>query len=166
MFYFTYTAGMKVFNILHMYHLYGVLVALLTMFTAIWSRNMNEELDADYSNLSVSNVDIPPNYNIILSNAQGQVCALDFNGPELKFSGDAEQGAQVFIDWVAGVFKNRLQQERRQERERCIKAAEESRVVNIIWYPKGHVISANKVNEIYEFQLNRTLDKLKELPDE
>ena len=101
-----------------------------------------------------------------MSNPQGQVGELDFNGPELKFRGNVEASAEVFMDWLAECFKTRLQQERHQERERCIKAVENSRVVNIIWYPKDCVVSANKVNEIYEFQLNRTLDKLKELPDD
>jgi len=126
---------------------------------------MNEELDTDYGNLKFSNT-LKPNYSITMSNSGGLVGELDFNGPELKFRGNADESAERFINWVAEIFKIRLQEERRQERERCIKAAENSRVVNIIWYPKDYMVSANKVNEIYEFQLKRTLDTLKELPDD
>jgi hypothetical protein len=129
---------------------------------------MSEELDTNYYNLNLkfAEVNLKPSYNITMSNNAGQVGELDFNGPELKFRGKAEESAQVFMDWLAECFKGRLQEERRQERERCIKAAEESRVVDIFWYPKDCVVSANKVNEIYEFQLDRTLDALKELSDD
>jgi hypothetical protein len=150
-----------------MYHSFGVQAVSSTTFTTTWSTNMNEELDADYGSLKkFAEVSLNPNYNISLSNPQGWVGELDFNGPELKFRGNVEASAEIFLDWVAECFKSRLQQERRQERERCLKAVEQSRVVNIIWYPKDCVVSANKVNEIYEFQLNRTLDKLKELTDD
>lgn len=86
---------------------------------------MTEELDIDYGSLTVGEANLKPKYNIIMSNNAGQVCALDFNGPELKFTGNAEEGAKVFIDWVAEVFKERLEQERRQERERCIQMLKE-----------------------------------------
>jgi len=57
--------------------------------------------------------DIKPNYNIKFHNGSNTVGTLDFNGPELVFTGDAEQSAKVFIDWVARTFSGRLEAERR-----------------------------------------------------
>ena len=64
--------------------------------------------------LSVAN--IKPNYNITFHrngqyNEESRVGTLDFNGPELKFTGDAEASAKVFIDWIAQAFKGRLEEE-------------------------------------------------------
>jgi len=65
--------------------------------------------------LSIGN--IKPNYNITFyRNSDGPglgqaVGTLDFNGPELKFTGDAEESAKVFIDWIATAFKGRLEEE-------------------------------------------------------
>jgi len=65
--------------------------------------------------LSIGN--IKPNYNITFHrNSAGNllgdpVGSLDFNGPELKFTGDAEESAKVFIDWIAQAFKGRLEEE-------------------------------------------------------
>jgi hypothetical protein len=64
---------------------------------------------------------IKPNYNITFHRvtANGfatgdRVGSLDFNGPELKFEGDAEESAKVFIDWIAHTFKGRLEEEYRR----------------------------------------------------
>ena len=60
---------------------------------------------------------IKPNYNITFHrnserNSLGDpVGTLDFNGPELKFTGDAEESAKVFIEWIARAFKGRLDEE-------------------------------------------------------
>jgi hypothetical protein len=40
-----------------------------------------------------------------------KVGSLDFNGPGLRFEGDAEESAKVFIDWIATTFKGRLEEE-------------------------------------------------------
>jgi hypothetical protein len=85
---------------------------------------MPEELHTDYGSLKIMDT-LNPNYNIIMSNSGGLVGELDFNGPELKFRGKADESAKIFIDWVAEVFKERLEQERRQERERCIQMSKE-----------------------------------------
>ena len=37
---------------------------------------------------------------------------LDFNGPEMKFSGDIDESAKLFLEFVATSFKARLEQER------------------------------------------------------
>jgi hypothetical protein len=61
--------------------------------------------------LSVFN--IKPNYNISFHNNGKEVGKLDFNGPALVFTGDAEESAKVFIDWVAKSFHGRLEEERK-----------------------------------------------------
>jgi hypothetical protein len=70
--------------------------------------------------------DIKPDYNISFhNNSEGgtgkEVGKLDFNGPALVFTGDAEESAKVFIDWVARNFAGRLEDERKAEREACAK---------------------------------------------
>lgn len=121
---------------------------------------MTEQLPPDYGSLLVNTNNIP-NYNMTFSNADGkEVGKLDFNGDTMKFSGNAEQSAQVFFDWIAESFASRLLQERKKEYDRCVKLVERSRVVQFVWYPKGYSIGANKIGEIYEFQHNRTLKEL------
>jgi hypothetical protein len=62
---------------------------------------------------------IKPNYNIAFHNNGQEVGKLDFNGPALVFTGDAEESAKVFIDWIARSFAGRLEEERKAEREAC-----------------------------------------------
>ena len=61
--------------------------------------------------LSVSN--FKPNYNIAFHNNGQEIGKLDFNGPALVFTGDAEESAKVFIDWIARSFYGRLEKERK-----------------------------------------------------
>jgi hypothetical protein len=72
--------------------------------------------------LSVSN--FKPNYNISFHNNGQEIGKLDFNGPALVFTGDAEESAKVFIDWIARSFHGRLEEERKAEREACAKVAD------------------------------------------
>ena len=72
---------------------------------------------------------IKPNYNITFqNNGEGgtgkEVGKLDFNGPSLVFTGDAEESAKLFIDWIARSFAGRLEDERKAEREACAKVCE------------------------------------------
>ena len=69
---------------------------------------------------------IKPNYNITFHRpgkdgwSNGEVIgALDFNGPEFKFTGDAEESAKMFIDWISTAFKGRLEEERAKELGAC-----------------------------------------------
>lgn len=64
---------------------------------------------------------IKPNYNIIFYRGNTQICVLDFNGPEMTFSGDMDESAKLFLELVATSFKTRLEQERAEEREACAK---------------------------------------------
>jgi hypothetical protein len=69
--------------------------------------------------------DIKPNHNISFHNNGQEVGKLDFNGPALVFTGDAEESAKVFIDWVARCFHGRLEEERKTEREACARVCDE-----------------------------------------
>ena len=52
------------------------------------------------------------NYSIRFHNSDNEeVGVMDFNGAGLSFEGNAEQGAIVFLDWVAKTFTGRLQEE-------------------------------------------------------
>jgi len=62
-------------------------------------------------------LDTKPNQNMTFHNQDGkQVGTLDFNGPEMTFTGDADESAKVFFDFIAESFKARLEQERADER--------------------------------------------------
>jgi len=66
--------------------------------------------------------DTKPNHNVTFHNQDGkQIGELNFNGPEMVFTGDADESAKVFFDWIAKSFKARLEQERADEREACAK---------------------------------------------
>jgi hypothetical protein len=72
----------------------------------------------------ISVFNIKPDYNISLHKNGQEIGKLDFNGPALVFTGDAEESAKVFIDWVARNFHGRLEEERKAERESCAKVCE------------------------------------------
>jgi sugar lactone lactonase YvrE len=59
--------------------------------------------------LSIGN--LKPNYNITFNNRDGEVARFDFNGPTLQFTGNAEEGALLFIDWAMKIFDQRLKDE-------------------------------------------------------
>ena len=64
-------------------------------------------------------LDTKPNYNMTFHNGGKQVGVLDFNGPEMTFSGDMDESAKLFFDFIAKSFKARLDQERADERRAC-----------------------------------------------
>jgi hypothetical protein len=54
-----------------------------------------------------------PSYNITFYRDGGEKAGeLDFNGPEMKFTGNAEESAKVFFNWIAQSFSRRLKDER------------------------------------------------------
>jgi len=53
-----------------------------------------------------------PNCSITFHSANRKVGTLDFNGPEMTFSGDMDESAKLFLELVATSFKTRLEQER------------------------------------------------------
>jgi hypothetical protein len=72
-------------------------------------------------------INIKPSYTFTMHNADGEVGRLDFNGPKLIFTGDAEESAKAFLDWLALSWGKRLQEEREAEREACAKVCDELR---------------------------------------
>ena len=65
-----------------------------------------------------------PNCSITFHSANRKVGTLDFNGPEMTFSGDMDESAKLFLELVATSFKARLEQERAEERDACIRIIE------------------------------------------
>lgn len=55
-----------------------------------------------------------PNYTIKFFKDTGEIGCLDFNGPAMVFTGEAEESAKVFFDWIAKSFSQRLEEERRK----------------------------------------------------
>lgn len=49
-------------------------------------------------------------YNITFHNAEGIVGTLDFNGPQMVFTGKAEESAKIFLDFVAASFRGRIEE--------------------------------------------------------
>jgi hypothetical protein len=71
------------------------------------------------------------NYSISFCNNHGTVGTLDFNGPQMKFEGNADESVDAFVRAFNNWFDGRLKQEREAEREACAKFVED-------WsYPKG-----------------------------
>jgi hypothetical protein len=65
-----------------------------------------------------------PVYAVTVCNADGEVGRLDFNGPKLIFTGDAEESAKVFVNYLTMIWDKRLQEEREAEREACAKVCD------------------------------------------
>ena len=66
------------------------------------------------------------NYKFHFHNGGEIVGELDFNGPQMKFTGDLEESGRVFFEYLANMFQKRLEQERAAEREACAKVVEAS----------------------------------------
>ena len=88
----------------------------------------------------VLTLDTKSNYNITYYRDGIQVGVLDFNGPEMVFTGNADESAKVFFDKIARSFKARLEQERADEREACAKLCEDFTDNDLGAYPdsEGH----------------------------
>jgi hypothetical protein len=69
----------------------------------------------------LTTLNFKPNYNITFHRGNTQIGVLDFNGPEMTFSGDMDESVKLFLGLVATSFKGRLEQERAEEREACAK---------------------------------------------
>jgi hypothetical protein len=76
--------------------------------------------------ISLCNIGQKPSYNISFHNHAGEkVGTLDLNTDKLVFTGDAEESAKVFIDFIAKSFAKRLEEERQAEREAFAKLVED-----------------------------------------
>jgi hypothetical protein len=82
---------------------------------------MNEEMFVgDGGKLLINN--FKPSYTITMNHSDGEcVGRFDFNGPKLVFTGDAEESAKVFVNYLTMIWEKRLQEEREAEREACAK---------------------------------------------
>ena len=78
------------------------------------------------SELMIATFDMKPNHNMTFHNQDGKhVGTLDFNGPEMTFTGDANKSAKVFFDFIARSFRARLEQERADMKEKCAKVCDQ-----------------------------------------
>lgn len=67
--------------------------------------------------------DLKPNCCVFFHNGRDTIGTLDFNGPEMIFTGDADASAKLFIDLMAERWSQRLKDERAAEREACAETA-------------------------------------------
>ena len=65
-----------------------------------------------------------PNYNLSFHKEGKEIGKLDFNGPTMVFTGDFDESAKVFFQWIAELFQTRLERERAEEREACAEVCE------------------------------------------
>ena len=82
--------------------------------TGTYSWSTQEYYNKYYWNLTNSNlsiVNIKPSYNMQFSKDNVEVGKIDWNGPEMIFSGKLAPSARVFFDYLAGCFAQRLTQE-------------------------------------------------------
>lgn len=87
---------------------------------------MNEETSVGDNGILLINK-FKPSYTITMNNSDGEVVGrFDFNGPKLIFTGDAEESAKVFVNYLTMIWDKRLQEEREAEREACAKVCEKA----------------------------------------
>jgi hypothetical protein len=81
--------------------------------------NMKDRYSTGWTDPRYSIGRVKPDYNIVFKNNVGdalgaeqvQIGKLDFNGGVMKFEGNADQSAMVFMDSLATTFKGRLEAE-------------------------------------------------------
>lgn len=77
--------------------------------------NMKERYSTGWNDPRIAIRETKPNYNITFQNTvddkQVQIGKLDFNGGVMKFEGNADQSAMVFMDSLASSFQGRLNAE-------------------------------------------------------
>lgn len=83
-----------------------------------------DEQKIDRPKLNVFEGNLVEPYCITFYNGEKQLGVLDFSGPEMVFTGDVEESAKVFCDFIAQLFKGRLEQAMADERELCAKVAD------------------------------------------
>lgn len=73
------------------------------------SWNTTEFIYRPEGQLAIMNIN--PDYNMSFNREGKQIGKLDFNGPELIFTGEIAPSARVFLDYLAQCFRTRLEQE-------------------------------------------------------
>lgn len=123
------------------------------------SLNINAELyKPEKFTLMVHNPEAQ--YTLSFHKEGKQIGKLDFKGDALKFTGDAEESAKVFIDWIAQGFHKRLEQERTAERDRCIDIIENYQI------PVGASTAGEIACEMTYMALREIRDEIKGVKDD
>jgi hypothetical protein len=68
---------------------------------------------------------LKPNYMLSFHKEGTQVGTFDFNEGKMHFEGELSESGKVFVDWVLGAFKQRLDDAILAEREACAKVAQD-----------------------------------------
>lgn len=86
-----------------------------------------------------------PSYVISFHRDGATIGELDFNGPTLKFTGDAEESAKMFFDFIAKSFAGRLAEERAAGMREAAGIARtyepDERSCNVL-YPSDEILAA------------------------
>ena len=67
---------------------------------------------------------LDPSYMLHFHKEGKEVGSFDFNEGKMHFEGDLTESGQIFVDWVIGVFKQRLEDAVKAEREACAKVCD------------------------------------------
>jgi hypothetical protein len=67
-----------------------------------------------------------PSYMLSFNKEGKQVGTFDFNEGKMHFEGELSESGKVFVDWVLGAFKQRLDDAVLTEREACAKVCEQT----------------------------------------
>jgi hypothetical protein len=67
-----------------------------------------------------------PNYMLSFHKEGTQVGTFDFNEGKMHFEGELSESGKVFVDWVLGAFKQRIDDAILAEREACAKVCEQT----------------------------------------
>ena len=60
-----------------------------------------------------------PSYMLHFHKEGKEVGSFDFNEGKMHFEGNLTESGQIFVDWVMGAFKQRLEDAVKAEREAC-----------------------------------------------
>jgi hypothetical protein len=66
------------------------------------------------------------NYMLAFHKEGKQVGTFDFNEGKMHFEGDVSESGEIFVDWVVNVFKQRIEDAVKAEREACIELTDSS----------------------------------------
>jgi hypothetical protein len=78
-----------------------------------------ESTEINYPTSQFSFTAPKPNYMLSFHNEGTQVGTFDLNEGKMHFEGELTESGKVFVDWVLGAFKQRLDDAVLAEREAC-----------------------------------------------
>jgi hypothetical protein len=85
-----------------------------------------ESTEINYPTSQFSFTASKPNYMLSFHNGGKQIGTFDFNDGKMHFEGELSESGKVFVDWVLGAFKQRLDDAVLTEREACAKVCEQT----------------------------------------